>query len=639
MLWRQFEGREERSHYNKGVSDKMKDSHRNDNKGHIADNASKKEVEPTGKPNAFDIQFGNGSYRIENRRFVYNKVTRRGDVPVTLSAFIAWIVRDIFLDNGVDEQRHFEIQGVLADGTLLPVIRLSATSFVQMVWMAGKWGPRAIVAAGNSAKDRLREAIQTYSVLKGIEERRVFTHTGWRKVGGKMVFLIADCKEADVALPTGLDMYRLPRVCADQIAACRASRDFLCIAPLSITVPILSALYLAPLCELLQPAFTLWILGQTGAFKTTLATLGLCHFGFFDTRNIPASWESTTNMLERLAFCAKDIPLLIDDFYPQPTRGAQKAQEEKVARIVRAQGNLSGRGRMKGDTTLRQPYPPRGIIIATGEMLPSIGVSGIARLFKVEINPGDVDIKTLGDCQKQAHLYPGAMRAYVDYLAPQLPSLKETLQREFHVLRASAAGSNEHLKIPEEIAWLTIGFEQAISFWRSVGALDEPEASELLIKGWETLKALAPSQDTTIQEADPCIRFFDTIATLLAQHRVHFARRKNGNAPENGEAWGWVPFETQNGDREFKLPIQSQLLGWIEGAVIYLIPDAAHKVVVNFCRNQSEPFVISKNEILRRLEAKKILIPFAGGEHTRPLRCAGLNHRVAQIKVDMLEKS
>jgi len=152
--------------------------------------------EPTGKANAFDIRFGNGVFRIEDIKFIYDRVTRHGVVPVILSGFIARITKDIFLDNGVDEQRHFELQGVLADGTMLPVIRVSASSFVQMAWMAGKWGPRAIVAAGNSAKDRLREVIQTYSILEGIEERRVFTHTGWRKVGNKMVFLIAGSPEA-----------------------------------------------------------------------------------------------------------------------------------------------------------------------------------------------------------------------------------------------------------------------------------------------------------------------------------------------------------------------------------------------------------------------------------------------------------
>ena len=63
------------------------------------------------------------------------------------------------------------------------------------------------------------------------------------------------------------------------------------------------------------------------------------------------------NMLERLAFKAQDLPLLIDDYYPQATLKDQKLLEQKVGRIVRAQGSFVGRGRMKADTSLTGTLP------------------------------------------------------------------------------------------------------------------------------------------------------------------------------------------------------------------------------------------------------------------------------------------
>jgi len=152
-----------------------------------------------------------------------------------------------------------------------------------------------------------------------------------------------------------------------------------------------------------------------------------------------------------------------------------------------------------------------------------------------------------------------------------------------------------------------------------------------LKKGWETLNRLGEAQACTIQEEDPCTRFLETIATLLAQKRVYFAERKTGTAPENAESWGWPSFENSVGDKKFRLRGQSELLGWIEDSTIYLIPEAAYKVVTKFCRGQAEPFLISKTEILRRLERCKILIPFENGERTKSIYCGGLNHRVAQI--------
>jgi hypothetical protein len=383
----------------------------------------------------------------------------------------------------------------------------------------------------------------------------------------------------------------------------------------------------------------LWLCGQSGTFKTTTAALALCHYGSFNTRNLPASWESTDNTLERLAFEAQDLPLLIDDYYPQATLKDQKLLEQKVARIVRAQGNLAGRGRMKADTSLREPYPPRGIIISTGEQLPSIGVSGIARLFRIEVNPGDINIPALNRCQQLANLYAEAMRAYLDYLVPQIRYLKEKLPHDFLEIRTKAAVGREHFKIPEAVAWLFIGFELAVNFWMSIGIMSEVEANELLKKGWETLNRLGEAQAGTIHEEDPCTRFLETIATLLAQKRVYFAERKTGAAPENAESWGWISFENSVGPKKFKIRGQSELLGWIEDSTIYLIPEVAYKVVTKFGREQAEPFVISKTEILRRLERGKILIPFENGERTKSIYCGGLNHRVAQIIISAIDKN
>lgn len=597
---------------------------------------STKKDDQAGEATMIDNVFGN--YHIENGRIVWNKITHDGDISIPLAGFTARISKEILLDNGINSRRQYEIQGILADGTPLPTIRIPASTFTGMNWVSDRWGTRAVMAAGSSLKDRLREAIQLYSNNRGIEAQQVFTHTGWRTVNGHMVFLDASCVEAEMELSAGLRSYQLPHVCVDPRTACRASLYFLKMAPLSITVPLLSVQYLAPLSEFLHPAFTLWLCGQSGSFKTTTAALALCHYGNFDTRNLPASWESTDNTLERLACEAKDIPLLIDDYYPQATWKDQKLLEQKVARIVRAQGNLAGRGRMKADTSLREPYPPRGIIISTGEQLPSIGISGIARLFKIEVNPGDINIPTLNRCQQQAHLYAGAMRAYLDYLVPQMSYLKGKLPREFSEIRAKATVGNEHFKVPEAVAWLFIGFELAVNFWMSVGAVSEGEASELLKNGWETLNHLGESQASTIHEEDPCTCFLETIATLLAQKRVYFAERKTGAAAENAEAWGWTSFENSVGDRKFRLRGQSELLGWIEDSTIYLIPEAAYKVVTKFCRDQGEPFPISKTEILRRLERDKILIPFENDERTKSIYCGGLNHRVAQIRSSALDK-
>src|SRR6202030_4407099 len=158
--------------------------------------------------------------------------------------------------------------------------------------------------------------------------------------------------------------------------------------------------------------FSLFVYGATGRFKTALASLLQQHFGpGFAAHRLPGSWTSTANFNERLAFIAEDALLVIDDFRP---RAAERRRLEGEAdRLLRAAANAAGRGRLKSDTSLHSARPPRALILATGEEKPS-GESLIARIFLVEVAPGDIDSKGLSACQRDADsgIYAQATAGY-----------------------------------------------------------------------------------------------------------------------------------------------------------------------------------------------------------------------------------
>src|SRR5262249_16437007 len=131
--------------------------------------------------------------------------------------------------------------------------------------------------------------------------------------------------------------------------------------------------------------------------KSTLAALFLNHFGEdFDRLHLPGAWSSTANQLERRAFILKDALFVIDDYAPS---GADARELElKAARVLRAQGNLAGRGRLRADLSDRPAFPPRGLILSTGEQRPP-GQSIVARLLLIEMDPGTVDLGRLTEAQ------------------------------------------------------------------------------------------------------------------------------------------------------------------------------------------------------------------------------------------------
>ena len=76
------------------------------------------------------------------------------------------------------------------------------------------------------------------------------------------------------------------------------------VAPETITYPLLAAVYRAVLGE---TDLAVHLAGPTGVGKSELAALAQQHHGAeLDARHLPASWTSTGNSLEGLAFTAKD---------------------------------------------------------------------------------------------------------------------------------------------------------------------------------------------------------------------------------------------------------------------------------------------------------------------------------------------
>ena len=99
-------------------------------------------------------------------------------------------------------------------------------------------------------------------------------------------------------------------------------------------------------------------------------------------------------------------------------------------RLLRGQGNLAGRQRLRCDSSLRPTKWPRGLIISTGEDVPR-GQSLRARLLVVELGPSEIDWIAITRCQNDAveGLFAQAMAGYVQYLASRYDEVRRTLPK------------------------------------------------------------------------------------------------------------------------------------------------------------------------------------------------------------------
>lgn len=305
-------------------------------------------------------------------------------VHVPLCNFTCWITAEIERNDGEEAVIIYMIEGRTASGHPLPPLEVPARQFPAMNWVA-EWGSRAVLNAGMGVKDHARAAIQQLSEPEYRNER---THTGFARVNGHDVYVTAggriaateDAPDIGVSLTGELSKYEpvAPRDQAEAAAALRASMELLKLAPAKVMAPLLMITYRAALD---RTTFSGHIAGRTGVGKTQLAALMQQHYGAaMDASALPASWTSTANYLEAQAYYLKDALMVVDEFNDAARLNAT------AERVMRAQGNTSGRGRMNPDGTLKSIKTPRGTILSTGEDLPS-GHSLRARILTIELEP------------------------------------------------------------------------------------------------------------------------------------------------------------------------------------------------------------------------------------------------------------
>jgi len=110
--------------------------------------------------------------------------------------------------------------------------------------------------------------------------------------------------------------------------------------------------------------------------------------------------------------------MVIDDFAPQGSSVEVARYHAAADRVFRAAGNQAGRSRLDSSARLREPKPPRALILSTGEDIPR-GQSVRARLLILELSRGSIEADRFSECQKDAQegAYAEAMGGFVQWLA------------------------------------------------------------------------------------------------------------------------------------------------------------------------------------------------------------------------------
>lgn len=577
----------------------------------------------------YAVESGNADpiqYLEQNGRIIYN--SQKGDEikQITLSNFTARISEEKIIDDGLDQRTSFILTGKHQDGRQFPQVEISAEYFSGLSWVTKNWGSSAIVSPGFSTRDHLRAAIQELSLDK--KQSTVFIHLGWRKLEGEYIFLHAGgaigangCRN-DIAVDASegkLKDFILPEpVTGSELKnAFKASLRILDAGPPHTIYPMYCSIGRAPLNEISTLDFSLFIMGQTGVFKTSLFAIVQAHFGLpFTDRRLPEYWISTANSIEKKVFLAKDVVFIVDDYVP----GVVPLRE--VERIVRGVGNQSGRGRMRSDGhSLRHANHPRCFLVSTGEDVPE-GQSLRPRMFIVEVNSGDISPVILTELQDvlRSGQYAKVLSSYLKWLAPKLDLMRESFNQRQNELRILAATSDLHKRTPGAVSSLFAGLEVFLTFAVESNSISADERDHYLKVAWAGLGEAAEKQRIYQISEDPAKRFIDLIGASFIAGRAHLLAKPHGK-PADAKRWGW---------REGKdgyLYASGEQIGWVTEREVWLNPELAYSAAQRFAYSQKTSITIGKEALWKRLAHEGIILPSIKENKNLPKREVSENYR------------
>jgi hypothetical protein len=516
-----------------------------------------------------------------------------------LTNFFAKVTHEIIRDDGQTKTRFFRLFGQCEDGSLLPQIDVPAESFDSLSWITSLWGLKPVMSPRNAAIAEVRHRIKVAS--KDFRSVVSYSHTGWREINGKMCYLTAGgaigAENVVVDLEPELSDYRLPAyeeprndsgTVKPHIAeALKESLDFIKLGNQEITLPVWAAMYLAPLNPIIKTNFTLFVMGDTGTLKSSITAAALSHYGpNWNYLHLPGNWVSTANRLETFMYLVQDAPFVIDDFAPAANDIQSRNMEAMAERIIRDQGNRTGRARMTKDMMGRVTLVPRGLLVTSGEHLPG-GQSRNARIFVVEVQKGDLNLDRLmelsGD-DKRRQNYSVAMTQYIGWLAKRWSELKKELPKQMTAwLEQIRAGG--HPRQDDAVAKLYAATMIGLQYHVEMGVINKKEMSRLAGDALEIYLEWARRQSERVERLSSGRQFLSTFITLLRAGKLVFdsAVEETDRTPAPGQT----------------------KVGWIDANEDYLLnPDMIYSVVKTFCQTTDNPLTVPAISVWRDLRIR-----------------------------------
>ena len=253
--------------------------------------------------------------------------------------------------------------------------------------------------------------------------------------------------------------------------------------------------------------------------------------------------------------------------------------------------------------------------IITGEDLPAIGASGLARYFIIDVDKGDIpvgkEMTAMQEHARQGYLQK-AMRGYIVWLQKQADQMPGRLHDMFIQYREEIHKDShgQHDRAPEAVACILIGYTMMLNYFRDVGLFDTETCGAMLMHARQALTDASRKQARDMENEKPTRIFLDSMTELLASKTVALKDITAGN----GEAQPSAP---------------KDMVGYMDTEYYYLLPNVAFSAVAKLCREQGVEFPVSLKALYKHLRTDGILKGLQSGDN--PTRNKWIDGRAVRL--------
>lgn len=462
-------------------------------------------------------------------------------IPIKLTNILPVMLNLLEYTNGEDTENKYNMVAYVLDRNdkkLGPFVITEKELSKLTSAISNRFIGEVINYSDNSDK-KMREIVELIG-RESVEKKVIHTNTGFDEHNGNRVFLYhggyIGNTDTDVEIETDLTDYNIPQYCFtdkefDLKESLETEYSLLELADLKIMIPLIAITYLSSLFSILQEEgilvnFVLLIVGKTGTYKSSISSLSLNHFGKFALNEFPLSFRSTFAGLEKVAFAAKDVLLVVDDYKPETM---ETDQEKIMEGIMGLWGDRHSRNKMNSKGGLHKKYAPRGLAIVTGERPPKFSQSRLARAITIYTQEGSIDFEKLKELFKKKEQLNFAMRVFIEWIISNEEDIR-TKAKELQDTYSTNVSEFKHPRIKQNIVVMMIGFTFWLDFLVEYSIIDSNKRDELINKAYTELEVVGRNQENDVEDEDPVKVFFKTIGQLQIAGKAYLTDYETGLA-------------------------------------------------------------------------------------------------------------